>query len=215
MVMLPDVLLLAWMLEARVLTAIPVVADSVSCALLWMGLAADELIEPLFVVTETLVPRTASTVTDPAAEMVTAWPTALPVCMMMPLPAPVKFACMLILPAPAVRIVRALRMLDEDAPAVRLTSPPPLLRLQTIRFAPAVKVMLAPLAASVSVVLLKTSEPVPESKLTLLPNPVCKVSVPPRLLKVMPFEDATLMFVAEPTAARAPVDNVPVPLPPS
>jgi hypothetical protein len=49
-----------------------------------MGLASNELIEPFVFVTATLVPRTASTVTEPAAKMVTAWPTALPVWVMVP-----------------------------------------------------------------------------------------------------------------------------------
>src|SRR5436309_12731128 len=106
-----------------------------------MGLAANELIEPPVEVTETFVPRNASTVIEPAAVTVTNWPTALPVWVIVPPPRPEKAACMVMLPDAAVRIVRAVR---KPKPAARLTSPPPLFRLHAWRSALAVKLMLAP-----------------------------------------------------------------------
>src|SRR5206468_1930027 len=68
---------------------------------------------------------------------------------------------------------------------------------------------------SVSPAYANNNAPAPASNVTPWPDPVCRVSVPTRSLKVMPFADVTLMLIVESTARRALTDSVPGLPPPS
>src|SRR5204863_7231709 len=74
--------------------------------------------------------------------------------------------------------------------------------------------MLPPLVARVLVVLLNVIAPDPAVKAALLPKAVCRVKAP-RSAKAMDVCAVTLMWLAAPIDARAPVDNVPGVPPPS
>src|SRR5262249_58894419 len=91
---------------------------------------------------QTVVPRRPSRVMSPLAVALMARPLAVPVWEMVP-PAPLV-AWKVRLPEPLVRMPPNVKLPAAPAPAVSETSPPPVLRLQTVRSVPAGKLKRPP-----------------------------------------------------------------------
>src|SRR5207302_7995708 len=106
------------------------------------------------------VPRRAFTLMFPVATALIARPEALellPTCVMVPPPPLVAWNVRL--PEALVRMFSNCRLPAADVPAVRLTSPPLLLRLETVRLVPAMKVSDPPCVLTVLATLTKVMAP--------------------------------------------------------
>src|SRR4051812_9275512 len=133
-----------------------------------MGLTPDEVTELLRLVRLTVVPRSEVTLMLPSAVALIDWPTAVvrPAWEMLPL-----FAWKVRLPEPLVRMFPNWRL---PRPAVRLTSPPLVLRLGTVRSVPALKVSDPPAVLMVSPTSGELIGPLTVVKLALTAVPVCR-----------------------------------------